>query len=191
MDLSKIKVGDEAYSCLRGWGKVIQKTDHDFFVSFKHTKSVFQFDGKYYSTDIKPEITDWRPKKREWKPSIEYEELGYMLTTTGEVDTIPPVNYYTSIEEGRVYNTKDQAKHAYKSIRACQILNAYVAEFAPDWKADWSDGTQSKCYVVRFQHENKWLIQSDLYISSPGIVYMPREIAKQLCEDLNNGVVEL
>ncbi len=113
MDLRKVKVGDEVYSCLKDWGE------------------------------------EWKPQFHLVKP------------------------------------------HGMKTIRACKTLSAYVAEFAPEWKADWGDVTQSKCFVTHFQYENKWWIQSDIHVSSPGVVYMPREIAEQLCDDLNNGVVKL
>ena len=156
MDLSKVKVGDGVCSCLRGWGEVFEKTEHHFFVKFEHTRKVFKFDGKYYSTDINPEIIDWEPKKREWGPQLHL---------------VKP--------------------HGMETIRACKTLSAYVAEFAPDWKADWSDVTQSKHSVVYCLYENKWLVQSHLHLSSPEIVCMPQEIAYQLCEDLSNGVVEL
>ncbi len=167
MDLSKIKVGDEAYSCLRGWGKVIQKTDHDFFVSFKYTKNIFKFDGKFYSTDINPEITDWRPKRREeWKPQLHLVK-----------------------------------SHGMKTIRACKTLAAYVAEFAPDWQADWEDEKQKKwsvwydyadiVYDSVSYNDCCWLKSYETTVKAPGVVYMPKEIAYQLCEDLNNGVVEL
>ncbi len=87
------------------------------------------------------------------------------------------------------------------SIRACEILTAYLAEFAPDWQADWEDEKQKKWCVwytyadiiydpVSF-NDRCWLKSYETTVKTPGVVYMPREIAYQLCEDLNNGVVEL
>ena len=168
MDLSKIKVGDEVCSCFRGWGEVQKLFSQRFTVNFKHNRELsYYYTGKYYSTDINPEITDWRPKKREeWKPQLHL---------------VKP--------------------HGMKTIRACKTLAAYVAEFAPDWQADWEDEKQKKwsvwydyadiVYDSVSYNDCCWLKSYETTVKAPGVVYMPKEIAYQLCEDLNNGVVEL
>ncbi len=157
MDLRKIKIGDEAYSCLRGWGEVKDITEYGFFVAFKYVRSTFRSDGRYYSTDINPEITDWKPKKREeWKPQLHLVK-----------------------------------SHGMKSIQACKTFAAYVAEFAPDWKADWNDGNQQKWSIDYYHNKNKWGTYYKTIIENKEKIYMPEETAYRLCEDLNNKVVTL
>jgi len=167
MDLSKVKVGDKVYSCLKGWGEVVEINTNDFIVNFNNNyRTSYYYTGKYYSTDINPEILDWKPKKREWKPQLHL---------------VKP--------------------HGMETIRACKTLAAYVAEFAPDWKADWEEERQKKwcvwydyadiVYDSVSYNDCCWLKSYETTVKTPGVVYMPRELAEQLCEDLNNGVVKL
>ncbi len=191
MDLKKVKIGDEVYSCLKGWGKVIELRQAGFKVNYRREfEQIYYYDGLTDARDINPEITDWKPKKRKWEPSIKTKG-SYRITAHGTIVHAYPKTVPDNIHEGRVYNTQTQAKHAYKSIRACQILNAYVAEFAPDWRADWGDSYQTKAFIYSNHHTDEWFIGKDYTHQSFSIVYMPKETAEQLCKDLNNGIVKL
>ena len=188
MDLSEVKVGDEVYSILRGWGKVMNINEQSFSVNFnKLAQAVYYFNGKYFESDINPEITDWRKKKREWQPKS-YPN-GYIIWSNGDIDS--GLGALKLVKEGRVYNTKEQAEYAYKSIRACQILNAYKAEFAPDWRPDWTNPNQKKWYVYYSSEFKTWGIDYRHLHQIPELVCFPTSIVKQLCKDLNDGVVKL
>ena len=186
MDLSKVKVGDEVFSCLKGWMKVQVVSLHSEF-PVETKLGLYMLDGRASGDDINPEITDWKPQKREWKPKL--YERGFVIGDNGRIDRlITPL----TTKEDRVYSTETQAKHAYKSIRACQILNAYVAEFAPDWRADWDNSSHQIKYFVKYNHSTGyWNVYDDCQIQTKERVYMPKETAVQLCKDLNEGVVKL
>jgi hypothetical protein len=188
MDLSKVKIGDEVYSCLKGWGEVSELTKNCLNVAFPGWGCVYKheyyYNGKNNRIDINPEITDWKPKRQEWKPS----GFEYRISNMGNIGIFED-DFAKEITEGRVYNTEAQAIYAYKSIRACQILNAYVAEFAPDWKADWGDDGQAK-YCVEYD-QDVWYLNYTTIHRYMETVYMPKSTAEQLCKDLNDGVVKL
>jgi len=189
MDLSKVQIGDKVYSCLKGWGEVIWVNKHSFNVNFnKLAQAVYYFNGKYFQSDIKAEITNWRKKRREWQPE-NYPD-GYTIWADGKIASTWS-NGRNVIKEGRVYATREQAEYAYKSIRACQILNAYKAEFAPDWRPDWANPNQNKWYIYYNIELEKWGMVHCFRQQIPELVCFPKEIAEQLCKDLNNGVVEL
>lgn len=192
MDLSKVQVGDKIYSCLKGWGKVIAIHKILFNVKFNHNNNRFSlahydYSGRANNTDLNPEITNWRKKRREWKPKS-YSD-GYIIWTNGDIGST--IGAARIIKEGRVYATKKQAKYAYKSIRACQILNAYKAEFAPGWRPDWNDPEQRKWYVYYNIELEKWGMGYCFKQQSPELVCFSTSIVKQLCKDLNDGVVKL
>jgi len=186
MDLSKVKVGDEVLSCLKGWCTVISTKSSSKF-SVETELDVYMLDGRASEEDINPEIMLHRPQKKKWKPDA--KENGVTIRLNGEIDKNKP--NANLIEEGRVYNTEAQAKHAYKSIRICQIFNAYVAVYAPDYVADWDDTDQVKCSIF-YNHDGKaWDFTTTCLYQHPEIVYMPEETAKQLRKDLNDEVVKL
>jgi len=188
MYFSEVKIGDEVYSILRGWGDVTYTDKKLFRITFKTgVQADYYFGGKYFESDINPEITDWRKKRSEWKPESHFDS--YTVWADGTIVSIGTTKKV--INEGRVYATKKQAEYAYKSIRACQILNAYKAEFAPGWRPDWNDPEQRKWYVYYDAKPKEWDIRYGLRHQTPGIVCFPKEIAEQLCKDLNDGVVKL
>ncbi len=73
MDLSKVKVGDEVYSILKGWKEVEELFLSTFLVTNEYVKNKQQYSSttEYYKNgkrdlcDVNPEITAWKPKKRE------------------------------------------------------------------------------------------------------------------------------
>ena len=186
MYFSEVKIGDEVYSILRGWGDVTYTDKKLFRITFKTgVQADYYFGGKYFESDINPEITDWRKKKREWQPKS-YPN-GYTIWSNGDIDS--GLGALKLVKEGRIYATREQAEYAYESIRACQILNAYKAEFAPDWEADRKNSNQKKWYVYYNTGLKMW--RTGLWKQIPGIVCFSKEIADQLCKDLNDGVVKL
>lgn len=94
-------------------------------------------------------------------------------------------------EFGIEYATREQAEKSAKAMRAHNRLLAYVAEFAPDWDERWFDIEHIKCFVYYDNGQQKWYYArafSDAYACT---VYMPREVAVELCKKLNSGEVEL
>lgn len=109
------------------------------------------------------------------------------------VNTTGTVEYWNS--NGRRFfgcerKTKEQAEKAAKKMRTFNRLLAYVDEHAPDYEADWSKN--GKNYFVCFDHDiKKWKVEYDLQEEDAAQVYMPKEVAIKLADDLNSGRVEL
>ena len=121
----------------------------------------------------------------EWEP----KGGDYFVCSNGVVYSDALYNDAASDTFGVVYATLEQAEKASKAMRAHNRLLAYVAEFAPDWNADWDDATQRKAAVAftgeRYEY---W----DYVTARPiGAVIMPRHIARELAAKLNSGEVEL
>lgn len=93
---------------------------------------------------------------------------------------------------GMEYATREQAEKAAKAMLAHNRLLAYVAEFAPDWEADWSDEGEEKAYLSKSHSKSGiWTVFVHATYQAAGIVYMPVSVADELCNKLNSGEVEL
>ena len=128
---------------------------------------------------IKPKIVKWQPQK------------GCFRATHGGPVAI---NFRTQadIDFGLTYNRRIHADKAVKALRSHGRLMAYVAEFDPEWEADWNDITQEK-YFVSYDHsagEWQWW-ENDEQEQDPTGVHMSKECAKNLVDKLNSGEVEL
>lgn len=120
----------------------------------------------------------WEPEGGEWYVSSE-----------GDAVYAPSCN--STRVFGTEYNTMEQAEKAAKSMRAHNRLLAYVAEFEPDWEADWNDHYQTKAEVIFDKTLGEWLVDISVDGFSPSAVYMPDEAAEELAVKLNSGEVEL
>lgn len=100
-------------------------------------------------------------------------------------------NFAGSCDFGNEYATREQAEKAAKAMRAHNRLLAYVAEFAPDWEADWNDHYQTKAEVIFDKTLGEWLVDISADGFGPSTVYMPDEVAEELVVKLNSGEVEL
>lgn len=93
---------------------------------------------------------------------------------------------------GTEYATREQAEKAAKAMLAHNRLLAYVAEFAPDYEPDWSDSTEEKAYVAKSHGvTGRWSCFVHATYKAVGLVYMPVDVADELCDKLNSGEVEL
>ena len=126
----------------------------------------------------KPKIVSWEPKG--WQ---------YCVSINGVISSGFPD--WGIAQFGNEFETKEQAEAEAKAMRARNRLAAYVREFAPDWKADWSNYMQPKYHVYYLHDREVWAFNSVRYSNSPGHVYMPRHVANTLIEKLNSGEVVL
>lgn len=121
----------------------------------------------------------WEPKGGEW-----------FVDLSGEAATISMQMRELSAF-GVSYATREQAEKAAKAMRAHNRLLAYVAEFSPDWEADWNDHYQTKAEVIFDKTLGEWLVDISVDGFGPSTVYMPDEVAEELAVKLNSGEVEL
>jgi len=124
----------------------------------------------------KPKIVPWEPKGGKW-----YVGIG------GDALYGPTPKWCTAF--GNEFETKEQAEAEAKAMRARNRLAAYVREFAPDWKADWSDEDQRKGFVYFDFSRGNWGSSFNNKYKSACEVYMPFQVAEELVKKLNSGEV--
>ena len=134
------------------------------------------------------------PKPVQWEPKrVERNESYFAMSLSGFVaecsDTHdgydgPRASF------GNYFHTKEEAEESAKQVRQVLRLRAYVREFAPDWKADWSDRSYYKWFVYYNHGSMKW--ESSYHtVTEAAYVYMPQEVAIDLACKLNSGEVVL
>jgi hypothetical protein len=188
--LRDVKVGDRVRSCLAGWGEIVAFDGKDIVkVNFNKCYNNFYFrDGKSNRNDLYPEIVEVQ-KKKKWKPEGGY----YFIRGDGSIGMARKIpndapDYYK--EEGRTYPTQKLAEKARKMIRPYQRLVAYVLEHAPNWQPDWKDDEKYKTSVVYDHDFERWEVCGTKF-SEYCTLYMPKDVAEELCNKLNSGEVEL
>lgn len=123
--------------------------------------------------------------KEQLKAPELYECLsgGYWIDSIGKVDSGNSLRSYA--EFGVEAETREQAELKAKMMLPQHILIDYFVRYCPDYDPDWSDGSVEKWCVrpgkTAYITEPTWL---NPYI---GTIYFPKEIAQQLCDDLNAG----
>lgn len=87
---------------------------------------------------------------------------------------------------------RQRAEKTTKAMRSYNRLLAYVAEFAPDWEPNWKDGLEEKAYLSKSNADfGEWTVFVHNIYKAAGVVYMPVDVAIDLCRKLNSGEVEL
>ena len=134
------------------------------------------------------------PKPVQWEPKqLDENEKFWSIGGTGTVlaRMSNPFTGYERTSFGNYFHTEQEAEEAAKQVRQLLRLSAYVREFAPEWKADWSDDIQEKWFVTFNKDDEKWSVSSNRLLCTPTTVYMPKEVAIELARKLNSGEVVL
>jgi hypothetical protein len=126
----------------------------------------------------KPKIAPWEPKGGDWYVKIS-GDVGAGMSTA-------PCRLF-----GNEFQTETEAIADAIALRARNRLAAYVREFAPEWKADWSDSNQKKWFVYFDFRGSEWGISYNIHNKSACEVYMPEHVARELAKKLNSGEVVL
>ena len=90
----------------------------------------------------------------------------------------------TYINFGTERPTKELAQKARDAMYKHNRLLAYVHEHAPDYEPVW-DGEQFNYCVYYDSCKREWRTEYARFHHTPTTVYMPREVAEQLVEKLN------
>lgn len=130
--------------------------------------------------------------KSDWEiyeePKWEPKHGPYYVCSSGEITAIPQRQ---TDDNGVTRLTRKQAEKAAKKMRTFNRLLAYVDEHAPDYVPDWDDQYEKKYYVYYDNSSSGWSLSYDQTDQTAGTVYMPKEVANELSNKLNNGRVEL
>ncbi len=91
---------------------------------------------------------------------------------------------------GAERKTREAAERAAIEMRKFNRLLAYRDEFAPGYEPDWNDETE-KTYVFQDRTSGKYQVAVNIMCQTLGAVYMPFDVALELCRKLNSGEVVL
>ena len=91
---------------------------------------------------------------------------------------------------GTERKTREDAERAAIEMRKFNRLLAYRDEFAPGYEPDWSDEVE-KSYVFQDRESGKYKVADNIMCQTLGAVYMPYDVANELCRKLNTGEVVL
>ena len=96
------------------------------------------------------------------------------------------------LTNGRYRIKSCNAKQAVQLNRESNLIGAIAEQIDPDFasKVLWDGDTKNSC--IEYNVNNKqYVIASTSYFKTPGVVFMPKEIAEQVCEILNSNQVSL
>lgn len=124
-------------------------------------------------------------KKEVWEP----EGGDWAVSSAGNIYRCP-VNP-SSKDFGMQRKTEAAAEKAHDEMRVFNRLLAYRDEFAPGYEPDWGNDMLYKYFVQYVHTSGEYSVNSVSFIDRTGAVYMPKDVAEELCRKLNSGEVVL
>lgn len=118
----------------------------------------------------------WEPQGGDWVV------VGGLIHNCGSED--PRVTTF-----GCTYDTLDKAAKAKDMMRLHNRMIAYKMEFCPDWEPDWGDNITPKYYIFFNHYTECYEHSSYAGLNTLGTVFLPEQIAEELCKKLNSGEV--
>ena len=136
--------------------------------------------------NLKAELN--KPDKFEFKyPFSASYLIGTNSTATETTGTLAA--YLT---HGRYRINSDTADQAVQLNRESNLIGAIAEQIDPDFasKVLWDGDVRNSCieYVIS---SKQYVIVSTSYFKTLGVVFMPKEVAEQVCEILNSNQVSL
>lgn len=136
--------------------------------------------------NLKAELN--KPDKFEFKYPFNVAYLIGMESTTNEA-TGTLAAYLT---HGRYRINSNNAEQAVQLNRESNLIGAIAEQIDPDFasKVLWDNDIRNYCieYVIS---SKQYVLVSTSYFKTPGVVFMPKEVAEQVCEILNSNQVSL
>lgn len=101
-------------------------------------------------------------------------------------------NQTERLEHFRYRQTEENAKADFKLQKELMCIGALAEQLDPDYKSkiSWND-TNSKVCVIFDKKTKRYSTSSNNYIRTLGTVYMPYDLALQICRILNDEQIEL
>lgn len=122
-----------------------------------------------------------RLKKSKWEPD------GGIFYVMADGKVFSSASSAECREYGVERKTRELAKAAAVKMRRFNRLLAYVDEACGGY--EWVKGESN--YYIYFDDNSKPQVSSQEYVFNPSTVYMPKEVAIDLCKKLESGEVEL
>lgn len=118
---------------------------------------------------------------------VEFLKEGCSVLGDGSALTCRDPSYYEEIAlRARFFATEEIARNVDDVVQQSYKIAQYVFQKAPDYVPNWKDGSEAK-YFIAYNKKDEYTADYFCYTEQPGLVYMPKEVAEQLAEDLNNG----
>lgn len=138
---------------------------------------------------IEDKLADMKRQVEEWDKEIELEGGEFFIDNSGlihESSSTSGCRYF-----GTERKTRQLAERVMDEMRLSNRLRARRDEIEPNWVADWNYYTAHKYYVYFSHEENRWCIGCVRTYQNIGAVYMSKQTAEQICEELNSGRFKL
>lgn len=119
---------------------------------------------------------------------IEFLREGYEVSSTGGISYVPDRDYMNNTNDRALtFATEAIAQKVDKITQQSYKIAQYVFQKEPDYVPDWESGHQVNCQIYYSNMLGKYIFESYASVETKGVIYMPKEVAIQLIEDLNNG----
>lgn len=98
-----------------------------------------------------------------------------------------------SLKHFRYRQTLENAESDLQLQKEMMCIGALAEQIDPDYKSrvDWYNHACRKYHISYDYQEKNYYVSSSLYSRMLGVVFMPQEVATQVCKILNNKGVEL
>lgn len=98
-----------------------------------------------------------------------------------------------ALQNFRYRQTEANAKADFQLQKELMCISALAEQIDPDYKSrvDWYNHACRKYHISYDYQEKNYYVSSSLYSRMLGVVFMPQEVATQVCKILNNKGVEL
>lgn len=136
--------------------------------------------------NLKAELN--KPDKFEFKyPFSASYLIGANSTATETTGTLAAYLTY-----GRYRINSDNAEQAVQLNRESNLIGAIAEQIDPDFASKVLWGNDIRNYYIEYNiNSRQYVLVSTSYFKTPGVVFMPKEIAEQVCEILNSNQVSL
>lgn len=96
------------------------------------------------------------------------------------------------LTHGRYRINSDNAEQAVQLNRESNLIGAIAEQIDPDFASKVLWGNDIRNYYIEYNiNSRQYVLVSTSYFKTPGVVFMPKEIAEQVCEILNSNQVSL
>lgn len=99
----------------------------------------------------------------------------------------------SALEDFRYRQDETNAQADFQLQKELMCIGALADQIDPEYKSrvDWNNHACRK-YNISYDHQDKeYYVSSSMYSRVLGVVFMPQEVATQVCKILNNKGVEL
>ena len=140
--------------------------------------------------EINAEIADMEAKLKESDNVVlEYDYKCFIILSNSI--TVGNNSSASIFKHARYRDTKEQAEETLLRELQSNRIEALARKLDPDWVADWSNNSQTKCYIYFDTCLKKYCISTNWTFNYIGIAYMSEQSAETICEYLNTGKYSL